>query len=59
MLTLTILAALLLGLASVYATVKAWSALASLDLLSWMCWGQAADALGSLLSAVVKTVADE
>ncbi len=58
MTVLTALAVLLLALASVYATVKAWSAACSLDLVSWMCWGEIAKGLGSLLTALLDSALD-
>jgi hypothetical protein len=57
--TLTALAVLLLATASVYATVKAFSAVCRLDLLSWMCWNQIGTAAGELLSALVRSATDD
>ena len=55
MLTLTVLA---LSALSIYATVKAWNAIFSADLLGWLCWTQIAKGVGELASALVASITD-
>ena len=58
MLTLTVLSVLALSAASIYATVKAWNAIFSADLLGWLCWTQIAKGVGEIVSSLISSITD-